>query len=286
MIWNNGFKYTSTMNARTFGSGKAREYYGLANFGKQFGVSIRAYKRSLPITITLFLIGLLVAVGSREILQRDDLTMNSGMMVLLTLCASFVQFAGTQESYTTRTNAVQAFTLLEQLCLEARIGRFEKDMYDALVARYKVANRRMVEEIDHKTGLKLYTPFVYMGEADQKMQKMALNSTHAASALRDLAAFDMLCRMATPRTMVQPIMDMYILTFGFVMPQTIFPIMSWWYLLFSFYPIFICIGSYLHMCEAGNFLTEEIPEYKALFNDVISTLGVQSVDKKDEEKKE
>lgn len=260
------------MDSRTFGVGDSQNYYSLLPMAKQFAVSIRNCWRSIRISGMLFVVGLLIAFGAREMLKRDDPTMNSGMMVILTLCASFVQFAGTQESYTTRTNAVTAFALLEKACRSARIGGCHKEMYKALIARRDIANRRMIDVLDTATGLTRREPFRYAGLEDDIMEKKAVANEHVAAALQSLAEFDVLCRMATPRTLVQPVIDMFILTFGFAMPLTIFAAMGWWYIPFSFYPTYICIGGYFQLCAAGNFLNERIPEYKDLFDETVFAL--------------
>jgi hypothetical protein len=268
-------RHYNNMSYRSYGS--AQDYYGIANLLRHFKDSMKEYFRSIRITLLFVLVGAIVALGAREMLQRDDLTMNSGMAILLTLCASFVQFAGSQESYSARSNAVAAFTALEQACVSARVGRCEEHMYAALIGRRDAANGVEVRQID-SSGATVSTRFKYLGGPDLTMQRFALTNEHTAAALQSLAAFDVLCRVATPRTMTQPINDMYILTFAFVMPLTIFPVMGWWYLLFSVYPTFICVGSYYRMCEAGNFLNRRIPEYNALFEETIAMLKIKTND--------
>ena len=260
----------------------SRQTYGVAggaarNTLWQFVHSVQEYRRSAVTVVTVTVVGLLVAFGAREMLRRDDDTMNAGMAILLTLCASYVQFAGSQECYSARSNAVQAFTLLEQACLYARLGRCQDHMLQALTGRRRAANRERVEQLDDR-GVARLVDFEYRREADFAMERMARTSDHAAAALERLAGFDMLCRLATPRTMVQPINDMIILTFAFVMPLTIFPVMGWWYLLFALYPTYICIGGFQRMCEAGNFLSSQIPEYDLLFAQTVSSLEAKMAD--------
>jgi hypothetical protein len=263
------------MSYRSYGT--VQNYYDLTSLVVNFVGSMREYARSLKITVLFMAFGVLMAFGSREMLGRDDETMNNGMAILLTLCASFVQFAGSQESYSARTNAVAAFTALEQACVSAKVGKCEQQMFEALTGRRKVANAVEEDQVD-STGATRRARFRYLGEPDRAMQKMALTNEHAAAALQSLAAFDVLCRVATPRTMTQPISNMYILTFAIVMPQTIFPAMSWWYILFSSIPTFICVGSYYRMCEAGNFLSQRIPEYSTLFEETIAMLQSRPVE--------
>lgn len=164
-------------------------------------------------------------------------------------------------------------SFLRQAAISAWIGGCPVEMKAAIQARIDVAVAKMEPQFDIRTGALIrMKQYEYHGEFDRDMLEKARSNANVATAMQMLTQFDALCQTAAPRILMVPIRDMYVMLFGVLMPFSVFPLLGWWYILFSFYPTLICFGGYKAMCDANNYFADNNPEFKKTQESIMKIL--------------
>lgn len=133
----------------------------------------------------------------------------------------------------------------------------------------------MEERRDPKTDSVIeVVPFVYSSEHDREIEKLAIKDPNALQLVLLLAQFDALCSTGAPDFLLRPIEDMYILTFAFLVPLAVFPVMGWWYLAISFYPTLLAFGGYRNSCYANRILDPINKEYVIVINALMEQISM------------
>jgi hypothetical protein len=146
-------------------------------------------------------------------------------------------------------------------------------LFSAVSARRAMAAGTTEELRDPQTdSIVDIVPYVYKNEYDREIENYARKDPNALQLLLLLAQFDAICTTSAPEFLLRPTEDMYVLTFAFLVPLSVFPVMGWWYLAISFYPTLIAFGGFRNSIHANRVLDPINKEYSALIDTILGEI--------------